>query len=68
MVAPCIDPHNAFAPGMSVVLIADPDGAVMTVTDIRTDGTSLYCTVAWLDEHNVRREAEYLGSDLKRAD
>ncbi|HYF36427.1 MAG TPA: hypothetical protein VD994_14125 [Prosthecobacter sp.] len=61
-------PPNPYQPGTSVVLKADPEGAIMTVTDIRTDGTTLYYTVAWLDENNTRRSAEYLGSDLKRVE
>ena len=57
-----------FPPGASVVLKADPEGDIMTVTDVRTDGSSVFYSVAWLDERNARRDAEYVGSDLKRAE
>ena len=60
--------RTPYPPGTSVVLKADPAGDVMTVTDVRTDGAAFFYTVAWLDDHNTRRDAEYLGSDIKRVE
>ncbi|MDZ4288776.1 MAG: hypothetical protein U0984_12500 [Prosthecobacter sp.] len=61
-------PPPLFRPGTSVVARVDPEGAIMTVTDIRSDGTDLLYAVAWLDDMNRRRDGAFSGSDLMPAD